>query len=61
MTDPVQTVIRRIETLDDEDVLRLHRYVCRRAALIYGPRFMEKRDAHHKIAMAFQRPPARRV
>jgi hypothetical protein len=41
-----------LDDLSDEDFLRLHREVCRRAAALYEPMHREKRDANRRQGMA---------
>ena len=48
--------MRQIDKLEDADVLRLHREVCRRAAYIYEPIHRAKRLANWPTGMAAARP-----
>lgn len=54
--DPIARLLRQIDKLDDKDVLRLHREVCRRAAYIYEPIHRAKREANWPTGMAAARP-----
>ena len=57
LDDAYEELGRLYEALDglsDDDLLTFHREVCRRAALIYGPRYRTVRDANFRTAMTIR-------
>jgi hypothetical protein len=44
-------ILRRLDDLSDDDLLEVHREVCRRAERIYRPLYKAKRDANHATGM----------
>jgi hypothetical protein len=55
MADPVASMMRRVDRFSDEDVLRLHRELARRAAVIYAPMYAERQQTAYRTAMKFTR------
>lgn len=48
----VDPLIETLDYLAEDDLLKLHREVCRRAARIYGVKYKQVRDRNFKTAMA---------
>lgn len=52
MSEREARILRQIDRLAPDELLALHREVCRRAAVIYGERYGAVQKAHYETAMA---------